>query len=219
MSSSWAFLDSGLAGAEENMRIDASLFHSLLDDDSVLPVLRIYGFEKMSVTYGYSQMPEIEVEYEQVARLTGGGRVYHGEDLTYSVIARRKDHPEFNSVKESYLVFHEILQSAFSDLGIPAELHDREVWRVQDGACFVAPIHNDLLWQGKKIAGAAQKRSAGFFLHQGSVSLSPLMSDLQDYLNCFQKLKDALRRSFKKRLGIDWTSHPYSCKERAVVHG
>jgi len=37
------------------------------------------------------------------------------------------------------------------------------------GVCFVEPARYDVVWRGRKIAGAAQRRAKGSLLHQGSV--------------------------------------------------
>ena len=42
------------------------------------------------------------------------------------------------------------------------------------------PTKYDVLWEGKKVAGAAQRKTKAGFLHQGSISL---VMPPQDYLN------------------------------------
>jgi len=55
-----------------------------------------------------------------------------------------------------------------------------------------------------KVAGAAEKRSGGTFLHQGSVSLSPFVGSDRTYRECFDALKEALGVSFKRYFDIEW---------------
>ena len=37
--------------------------------------------------------------------------------------------------------------------------------------CMAKPTKYDVMWQGRKIAGAAQRKTKGGFLHQGTISL------------------------------------------------
>jgi lipoate-protein ligase A len=140
------------------------------------PVLRFYGWTGPAATFGYFQ------KYAEVERMTslrplirrptGGGIVPHDADWTYSV-AFPPGH-EWHSLKAeaSYRRVHEWIQSAFTRLGIPTELApDSRV--AGPGQCFVGHEQFDLLWHGKKIAGAAQRRNKLGLLIQGSVQPPP----------------------------------------------
>ena len=45
--------------------------------------------------------------------------------------------------------------------------------------CMAKPTKYDLIWQGRKIAGAAQRKTRSGFLHQGTISL---LMPPEDYL-------------------------------------
>ncbi len=47
-------------------------------------------------------------------------------------------------------------------------------------ACFANPVRDDLIFRGRKIAGAAQRRTRGGFLHQGSIQLPDLSKAFRD---------------------------------------
>src|SRR4051812_9719540 len=75
------------------------------------PVLRIYFSSEPWITVGYSH-PEIKsvTEIPVCRRITGGGRVEHGRDLIFSVVAGKKDDESFGSVRISYLKIHEAVK-------------------------------------------------------------------------------------------------------------
>ena len=148
-------------------------------------------------------------------RPTGGGLVHHGNDLIYSVIARRSSFPTFRQVRTSYLSFHEAVQEAFQKLGIEtrlfrcddsrARLNSKRALHLDD--CFHRPVPTDLALGDQKIAGAAQWRRGENFLHQGSLQLPEGIS--------FSALKEALLGAFKRKFGVRWESN--EIKATAVI--
>lgn len=136
------------------------------------PVLRFYGWTEPAASFGYFQK---YADVERATRLrplirrpTGGGIVPHDADWTYS-LAFPPGH-EWHSLKaeESYRRVHDWLRRTFAELKIETELApDRK--KSAPGQCFDGHEKSDLLWHGKKIAGAAQRRNKLGLLIQGSV--------------------------------------------------
>jgi len=139
---------------------------------AVFPIVRVYGWLRPSVSIGYFEewrpVAERYPDREFVRRWTGGGVVLHGEDWTYSVIVPRSEPFARMPAAESYKVLHEKLAEAFSLGGVASELTPAAQPKVSQ-ACFENPAQFDLLTAGRKIAGAAQRRSRFGLLHQGSV--------------------------------------------------
>src|SRR5947208_10183075 len=136
------------------------------------PVSRFYGWVERAASFGYSQ------KYGEVARLTvlrplvrrptGGGLVPHDADWTYS-LAFPPGHWWYASrATESYQRVHEWIRDAFARLNITTELSPGRRKELP-GQCFVGAEHFDVLWRGRKIAGAAQRRNRQGLLIQGSV--------------------------------------------------
>jgi lipoate-protein ligase A len=166
----WRYIHSGLQHAAFNMAMD----ETLLENAATLgvPVLRSYGWVEPAATFGYSQ------HYAQVAawtplrplirRPTGGGLVPHDADWTYS-IAFPPSHPCYRmKAVESYRWVHEWLQRALSQLGVASQLAPTPV-KAAPGQCFAGAERWDLLLNGVKIAGAAQRRTRSGLLVQGSI--------------------------------------------------
>lgn len=141
------------------------------------PVLRFYGWTQSAATFGYFQHYK---EIEQTTRLrplvrrpTGGGLVPHDADWTYSLAFPTTDAWYGLSAVESYQRVHEWVRDSFTKMGVATELAAC-CKKTVPGQCFVGYEKSDVLWQGKKIAGAAQRRTKMGLLIQGSVQPPPL---------------------------------------------
>jgi len=166
----WFLLCSGPRAGGYNMALD----EALLEGSPRLgrAVLRFYGWSEPAASFGYFQKySEIErttLLRPLVRRPTGGGLVPHDADWTYS-LAFPASHEWYRlSAVDSYRRVHEWIAAALAKLGIRCELA-AEARKSQPGQCFVGYEKWDVLWHGKKIAGAAQRRMRHGLLIQGSV--------------------------------------------------
>ena len=196
--SHWLLLNSGLCAPAFNMALDEALLEFLARLGK--PVLRLYGWTEPAATFGYFQkFAEIEratLLRPLIRRPTGGGLVPHDADWTYSLAFPAGHEWYLLRAEESYRRAHEWIQAAFTRLDIPTNLapQSRSSPRVEalseirndqshltsaatkemPGECFVGHEKSDLLWQGRKIAGAAQRRTRAGLLIQGSVQPPPV---------------------------------------------
>ena len=179
---SFLLLNSGPCAPAFNMALDEALLEAMPRLQQ--PVLRFYGWAEPAATFGYFQkFSEVEAATllrPLVRRPTGGGIVPHDADWTYS-LAFPAGH-EWYELKavESYQRIHEWIQSAFAKLSITTELAPC-CKKSLPGQCFVGHEKSDLLWQGKKIAGAAQRRMREGLLIQGSVQPPPVLLARTDW--------------------------------------
>ncbi len=160
------------AGAALNMAIDEAIFAQAQQ-----PSLRFYGWERPALSFGYfGKFDDVALEAELrevVRRWTGGGIVPHGDDLTYSLVTPTCDPVANEGPAVIYAALHEAIRAALSLEGYVAELAAEAAPKVSD-ACFANPVRYDLMLEGRKIAGAAQRRTRAGFLHQGSIQLPHL---------------------------------------------
>ena len=168
-------LNSGRCDAALNMALDETLLEAMPRLQTA--VLRFYGWTEPGATFGYFQ------KYAEVAaatrlrplirRPTGGGIVPHDADWTYAAVFPAGS--EWHSLKaeESYRRIHDWLRLAFAELNVPTELAPC-CQKTLPGQCFVGHEKFDLLWHGKKIAGAAQRRNKLGLLIQGSIQPPPV---------------------------------------------
>ena len=166
--------------AAMNMALDEVL---LADADA--PLVRIYRWERPAVSFGYfgkyARIAESWPGREIVRRMTGGGIVPHGDDLTYSLIVPKSHAFAALSPREVYRRVHEAIGSLIAQNGAPAILAPPPT-QAGTGACFESPAEFDLLTQGKKIAGAALRRTERGLLLQGSIQGLPDLESLRPIL-------------------------------------
>lgn len=159
-----------------NMAVDQAVLEL-----GVLPVLRIYEWDRPTVTMGFAQplakLADALPDWPVVRRWTGGGVVFHGEDFTYTLMVPA-GHPwaETRPV-ESYRLIHGALADGLVAAGFTgcrlAEAED-----VKDlPFCFEAPALHDVIRGMVKVAGAGQRRGRLGLLHQGSVQQVPLKAE------------------------------------------
>src|SRR5207244_5876715 len=96
----------------------------------------------------------------------------------------------------SYRRAHEWVRAAFEKLGVATELAPccRDAG---PGQCFVGHEKFDVLWQGRKIAGAAQRRSKTGLLIQGSVQPPPISFRRTEW-------QQAMCSTGRAQYGIEW---------------
>jgi lipoate-protein ligase A len=180
-----------------------ALDEALLESVSRLgkPVLRFYGWTEPAATFGYFQkyadVERATLLRPLIRRPTGGGIVPHDADWTYSAVFPPGH--EWHSLKaeESYRRIHDWLRLAFADLEVKMELAPC-CKKSAPGQCFVGHEKSDLLWHGKKIAGAAQRRNQLGLLIQGSVQPPPLPLARADWEN-------AMRGVAGNHFPVEWT--------------
>jgi lipoate-protein ligase A len=140
------------------------------------PVLRFYSWTEPAASFGYFQKhAEIEKATHLrplVRRPTGGGLVPHDADWTYSLAFPPNDPWYSLKATASYQRVHEWLRAAFQHIGLDTELAP-DSRKELPGRCFAGYECSDVLWHGRKIAGAAQRRTRTGLLIQGSVQPPP----------------------------------------------
>lgn len=179
---SWRLINSGFQAGAMNMALDEALLQAVASGDS-LPVLRFYRWRPATLSLGYGQSLAADVDLEVcrqagldvVRRSTGGRAVLHDQEVTYAVIAPLNAGLFGGSVLDCYRVISEVLQQTLVKLDLPAQLvpgkprggHQNAVKAV----CFSAPSQYELVIEGRKVAGSAQKRHGQAFLQHGSIPI------------------------------------------------
>jgi lipoate-protein ligase A len=145
------------------------------------PVLRFYAWDRPTLSLGYGQtVAEVDVDrcrahaVRLVRRPTGGRAVLHGDDLTYSLVLPLIDPWAGLPVTERYRRINACLVRGLASLGLPAILGAA----VGAGAsartpfCFAAMGPHEVLVDGKKVIGSAQRRFSRALLQQGAILLT-----------------------------------------------
>jgi lipoate-protein ligase A len=136
------------------------------------PILRFYGWTEPAASFGYFQryaeIQSLTTLRPLVRRPTGGGLVPHDADWTYSLVFPTSHEWYLLAATESYRRIHAWIQTAFKRLDVETELAPAAN-KNGVGQCFIGHEQCDLLWRGRKIAGAAQRRRKDRLLIQGSI--------------------------------------------------
>lgn len=179
MNYKWRFIDSPKLSAKANMDFDKSLLENFEND----PVFRLYSWKENSFTIGRFQKPE-EIEDTEIfgtnwaKRMTGGGLLLHGFDISYSIVIPVKLLGSRN-VKESYEYLCSFLLDFYKKLGLHVEYaKDINLSLSKSFFCQVGYEAYDMICQGKKIGGNAQRRTKDLIFQHGSI---PLRSDKRKF--------------------------------------
>ena len=207
----WYFINSGPCSPSYNMAMDEALldWHS---EGLIPPVIRFYEWNPATLSIGYFQTVEKEIDMDAVKRLglgfvrrpTGGRGVLHEHELTYSVIVTESYPSMPATVTEAYRVISEGLLLGFQNLGLNAyfsipntDEQKENLKKPKSAVCFDAPSWYELVVEGKKVAGSAQTRQKGVILQHGAILLD---LDEDKLIETFKFTSDEVRNRVRKGL-------------------
>lgn len=173
----WRLVETGMGSAAWNMAVDEALLEGFGENE--MPILRLYGWEA-SLSFGRFSKPEGCVELEKieqqrlscVRRLSGGGVLVHGNDLSYTLVLPRGA-LRGKSVKESYAYLCRFLIRMYEKMGLKAQF-SREAGAEggHSDICLAAHEPYDILVDGKKMGGNAQRYTSRVLLQHGTIPLA-----------------------------------------------
>lgn len=212
-----------------NSNIDKALFKAFKNDS--FPILRLYSWEDC-ITFGAGQSiddyKQLQSDYKNNVskRLTGGGVLFHGHDISYTILLNPNT-IENRDVKETYFFICQFLLKFYEDLGLkPKFAKDEEsIVLSKSPFCQVGFEAYDIIIDGKKIGGNAQKRAKNCILQHGSIPLftkedsEVFGSSLQDFginLN-FEEAKDGLIKAFKEVFEVEIFEDSLNEEEKNIL--
>lgn len=235
----WRLIKSPPSDGFTNMAVDEAIFKAVSAGEST-PTLRFYTWAPSAVSVGYFQNTIGEVDLDLcldmgidvVRRLTGGRAVLHDKELTYSIICP-DNLPEFQGhILATYKIISSCLVEGLNSIGIKASLAPsaRKAGRESPSACFTSPSHYEIMTDGKKLVGSAQRRGEGAFLQHGSVLMEfdrvrhvkvlpgsgslDRVASVNDYTDIgVLDLLSALVKGFERGLGVSFSEGGLTDKE------
>jgi lipoyl(octanoyl) transferase len=154
--------------AAMNMAIDEAML-----EHATVPAIRFYRWQSPALSFGYfgrfADVASYQCERDLVRRWTGGGIVFHGEDLTYSIVIPASDAVFAESSTSIYEWIHQVLCDVLVEAGHAARLGTDTGVDDPGYNCFANPVRADVIIDGRKVAGAAQRRTRLGLLQQGSI--------------------------------------------------
>ncbi len=191
MAEKWRLLLTGDMDAASNMALDEAVLR--LNKGKDIGTVRFYSWKPKAISIGYFQGIREETDIEKcsasgvdvVRRITGGGAVYHDDELTYSIIVDEK-HPKISdNILDSYDFLCNGIVLGLKRLGISSEFK---------------PI-NDIISGGKKISGNAQTRRLGNVLQHGTILRTVDVRTMFDLLLVpDEKIRDKMISAVEERV-------------------
>ncbi len=212
--SSWRFLNTGADGGAVNMAIDEAMLIGV-NRGTTPPTVRVYAWDPPTVSLGYAQRVEDELDLEAVGncgfgvvrRPTGGRAVLHAGELTYSVVGPAGEDPLGRSIMEAYEAIARALAAGLGRLGVEVELAPVATEAMsRDGAsppCFASAGRYEIVVGGRKLIGSAQRRVGRGVLQHGSLLTDATHERIADVM----LLADDRRRETVRRLLGQKTTH------------
>lgn len=186
------YLETGEHAATFNMGLDEAILESVSTGVEP-PTLRLYAWKPHAVSIGYFQGIQDEVDLERCAalgidvvrRLTGGGAVFHAQELTYSLVAPVSHPLVAGTILDSYRSICSGVINGLDVMGIRAEF---------------LPL-NDVCVNGRKLSGNAQTRKRGCVLQHGTIILGLDVDTMFTILKVpNEKLKGKLMQDVRDRV-------------------
>lgn len=152
--------------------------------------LRFYDWVQPQITFGYFGIySEVQKNFPNqllTRRWTGGGVVFHGQDVTFSLCIPASHSLAQERGGQIYRAIHDAICVAFAQVGIATSMA-QEKEKFQGGNCFTSPVEHDVLGAEGKIAGGAMRRTKQGLLYQGSIQCAEIQNG---------ELRNWLRQSF-----------------------
>jgi len=222
-------LNMGKNSAAMNMAIDEAILAA--QKAQANPTLRFYGWTQPAFSFGYFQdiTTEVDVEacraegIELVKRMTGGGTVVHGWELTYTLILPRGT-GEMN-ISDAYHSIGQSLVKAFQQLGIPTQCYAEcadspgairnRIYRAEANICLTNPAEHDVMSDKKKVAGVSVRRNRNGIMFQGYISLDMPPSSILARVSKDLAVQEMLREK-STAINTDRRSIPRSALIQAI---
>ncbi len=178
-----------------NMAVDQAILQSVAS--AARPVLRIYLWHPATLSLGYFQSFDQRSQHPEstgcpvVRRSSGGGAILHHHELTYSLCLPASNRWAKKNT-ELYAKVHRCILAALSQFSVDAECYARlpasGVGNSDHFLCFERRSDGDLILDGFKIVGSAQRRSRHAIIQHGSIlfgrsEFAPQLPGINDLAN------------------------------------
>lgn len=168
-------LQEGAAGAT-NMAVDQALLEGVRE--GAPPALRFYRWSPGCLSFGRNQPVRGRYDADAarsrgidiVRRPTGGLAVYHERELTYAVAAPVA---AIGKPRAAYRTINRGLADGLARLGVPVRLvgDGGPGGELGSGPCFHEGAPGEVLAEGRKLVGSAQRSEGRCILQHGSILL------------------------------------------------
>ncbi|MBX9625603.1 MAG: lipoate--protein ligase family protein [Gemmataceae bacterium] len=211
---------------------------NMADDDVMLDAaaggvasLRFYTWTEPTVSLGYFQPAAVRAEVPGlselpwVRRATGGAAIVHHHELTYALaLPAGKD---WQGDEPWVCRFHHLVRDVLADFGVKSRaVVCGQEQKLGEVLCFLDQTPGDLVIDGSKVAGSAQRKRRGALLQHGSVLLrrseyAPMLPGINDLAGreavTPALLAGRLAAALAADLGCEVMSSDWTADERARI--
>ncbi len=240
MNNNWRLVFTPNEDPYMNMAIDEALASECADTTNGLSTIRFYSWKEPSCSIGYFQKIEIvfatlkENGIPIVRRPTGGGIVFHGNDITFSIVRKGIRDKRLEDISSFYKLIGESILVGLEKMGFTCSFYIPEKaeplsgsgkkylksYSTQQSICSVTHAKYDILINGSKVAGYAARRSRDAILCQGYLDIYEIWKDRHN--NTGNEMIDLLYgnlvNSFKEVFGITLMYAPLTVEEKMLAH-
>lgn len=173
----WRLLSTPPLSGDENMRQDRDTLMAVSRGEAP-PTVRFFRFSAPTVTFGRLQklssiQSKVPSGWAVAQRPTGGGLVFHRNDLCVSFAWPKGQPPIPTATKEIYPWIHQLLKRGLGNSLKMAACADvcasKSPFETRE--CFTEPVGYDLLSEGQKVVGGALWNTRNAILYQGSIQI------------------------------------------------
>ncbi len=185
------YIESQGLTAQNLMEKDSVLLHQL--EPEAPCILHLYEWAQPCLTYGYFtplsdylHLSELKaMGLEAAIRPTGGGIIFHLTDLAFSVLIPADSKYFSTNTLENYAFINRQVTQVINSFLKTSLTNLQESTQTPSHSntprfCMAHSTIYDLVIDGKKVGGAAQRRTKKGLLHQASISVSPPPIELLD---------------------------------------
>ena len=211
---------------------------NMADDDVMLDAaaggvasLRFYTWTEPTVSLGYFQPAAVRRDVPGLDRLpwvrraTGGAAIVHDRELTYALALPAGK--EWQGGEPWICRFHHLVRDVLGETGVKSRaVVCGEEQKLGEVLCFLHQTPGDLVIEGSKVAGSAQRKRRGALLQHGSILLgrsehAPMLPGINDLAGreVFSPVLLADLLAMKLNAGPGWgvTSGDWTIDELALV--
>ncbi len=192
-----------------NMERDLVLLHSVQRGEFDIG-FRSYTWDPWCVSLGRNQPPSSidalrceSLGFDIVQRPTGGRAVLHADELTYCIVMRIDDSRSASFVyQQTHELIFNALQSVAEGLSLSTDSTNLRTHYASSGplgqACFTSHARSEIVRDGRKVVGSAQRIIAGCVLQHGSILCGPGHSTLADIIRATDMEREHLRAELQR---------------------
>ncbi|CCB85525.1 lipoyl protein ligase domain-containing protein [Parachlamydia acanthamoebae] len=214
----WKIVQSGCCSASSNMHRDYELLSQL--ESIKQPIFHSYEWIGDCATFGHFIQPFDFLNEQAVNRLnlnlakrpTGGGIVFHVSDLAFSALIPASHSAYSVNTLENYAFVNQVVMQALrafmGNQALPQLLPEEPLPldASSKNFCMAKPTKYDVMLEGRKVGGGAQRRTKHGFLHQGTIALAMPKEDfLQEILLPGTCVMTAMKQHSYLLLGANYT--------------